>query len=102
MPGTRYLALLIGAEAGLAEIAWRHGAETARDASLLRAATFGAPLPADMAATIERGAGARFPVRGADLKDRFEGPALGRKLAELEAAWIASDFSMSREALLAR
>jgi poly(A) polymerase len=28
------------------------------------------------------------------------GPALGARLRELEALWIASDFSLSREALL--
>jgi poly(A) polymerase len=30
----------------------------------------------------------------------LQGPALGARLKELEARWIASDFALSREALL--
>jgi poly(A) polymerase len=31
---------------------------------------------------------------------RLTGPALGRRLAELEAQWIASDFTLRRDDLL--
>ncbi|SEN23963.1 CCA tRNA nucleotidyltransferase [Palleronia pelagia] len=97
------LALLrdgIGAEAGTAELAWRHGADTARDVELLRAASFSAPLPADLGDRIARGATARFPVRGADLAGDYKGPEIGRKLAELERRWIASGMTASRDDLL--
>ncbi|PWE16873.1 CCA tRNA nucleotidyltransferase [Marinicauda salina] len=57
---------------------------------------------ADLAAakTWERPA---FPVRGADLKAMGykPGPAMGAALDRLKRAWIESDFSLDREALLA-
>jgi poly(A) polymerase len=53
---------------------------------------------------IARGAGAALPVAAADLVAAgiAAGPALGRALARAEAAWIASDFALDREALVAR
>jgi poly(A) polymerase len=86
---------------GPGELAWRHGAEVARDTVLVRSAMLGAPLPPDMEATITLGAAAVFPVRAADLMPDVTGPALGARLARLEAAWIASDFALDRDALLA-
>jgi poly(A) polymerase len=75
-----------------AAAAYRHGAEAARDAALIRAATLGEPLPADLEPELARGAGARFPLRAADLQ--LSGLALGAALRRLEAAWIASDFAL--------
>ncbi len=90
----------IGSEAGTAETAWRLGREVALDIELLRAATFGAPLPADLKTRLDRGAAAVFPVRGADLAGRLEGAEIGRRLREMERAWIASGFTATREDLL--
>lgn len=42
-----------------------------------------------------------FPIKANDLMDRFEGPALGEKLRELEKQWIDSGFTLSKEDLLA-
>jgi poly(A) polymerase len=44
-----------------------------------------------------------IPVSGEDLLARgiAEGPAVGAELRELEAAWIDSDFALTREELLA-
>lgn len=91
-----------GSGNSIAALGYRHGAEAAVDASLLRAALLG--TTADLAAPDEarRGAEARFPLKAADLMQELRGPALGEKLRELEALWIASDFSMDRETLLAR
>lgn len=89
----------LGAGGPLAAAAYRHGPDAARDAALIRAAALGRPPPGDLAAETGRGAAARFPVRAADLA--LEGPALGAALRRLEAAWIASDFSLDRRALLA-
>jgi len=100
----RRLALLRGmveSGAGLAEIAWREGAGTGWDAAWLRAAVTGAPLPADAAVQIARGAAAEFPVRAADLMPDHAGAALGARLADLERRWVASGFTLSRDALLA-
>ena len=77
--------------------AYRHGAEAALDAALVRAASVGAPLPADLGAELARGAVAAFPLRAADLA--LSGPALGTMLRRLEEAWIASDFALDAEAL---
>ncbi|QFU10190.1 CCA-adding enzyme [Rhodobacteraceae bacterium THAF1] len=90
----------IGSEAGLAELAWRHGTDTARDIALLRSATFSAPLPADMDARIEAGAGAVLPVTGGDFAQTAKGAEIGRKLAEAEQRWIASNFTATRDELL--
>ena len=87
------------ADEPLAASAYRHGAEATRDAAVIRAAAVGWPPPGDLAAETARGAAARFPLRAADLG--LEGPALGAALKRLEAAWVASDFSLDREALVA-
>lgn len=88
------------AASGPGELGWRHGLDAARDVVLLRAALSEAPVPADWRAAAEKGAAARFPVRAADLP-QLSGPALGARLKELEARWIASDFELSRAQLLA-
>jgi poly(A) polymerase len=99
----RDLGLIRGAvesTASAAELAYRHGAEIARDALLIRAAS-GLPQPPRWEADIERGAQATFPVRAADLMPHQSGAELGRRLAEIENRWIASGFTLSREQLLA-
>jgi poly(A) polymerase len=85
----------------LPEIAYRHGAETARDLAVLRAAMFETPVVMDQAAWIQAEA-AQFPLTGRDLMPDLTGPALGKRLKELESDWIASGFALSRAQLLAR
>jgi len=80
--------------------AYRHGAEAARDAMLVRAATLGAPLPEGWEDAVARGAAAVFPVKAADLMPASSGADLGRRLKALEERWIASGFELSREQLL--
>ncbi|SLN57754.1 CCA-adding enzyme [Roseivivax jejudonensis] len=88
--------------AGAEELGYRFGADIARDALLIRAASLPAPLPPGAIEAAARGAEHRFPVKPRDLMPAFEGAALGDRLAELEEAWIASGFELDREALLAR
>jgi poly(A) polymerase len=83
-----------------AVLAWRHGAETARDALLLRAALGGIPQDPSAEPEIRRGAAAEFPVRAADLPG-LEGAALGRRLKALERRWTESDLRLTRDDLLA-
>jgi poly(A) polymerase len=83
-----------------AALAYRYGAEIARDAVLIAAAEAAVPLPPDLEANLARGASARLPVRAVDLP-HLRGPALGSALRQIEAAWIASDFRLDRGALLA-
>jgi poly(A) polymerase len=78
--------------------AWRHGADPARDAALIRAAALGLPPPPELEAELARGAAAAFPVRAADLP--LEGPALGAALRRLEACWLASGLRLDAAALL--
>ena len=89
-----------GTTTGVGELAYRYGAEAAQDIHLLRAALLEQPL-ADASAAIKRGAVAKFPLRARDLDPSLKGPALGDRLKALEAAWIASDFTLDRDALLA-
>lgn len=51
----------------------------------------------------ERWQAPSFPLRGADLMPLdLKGPEIGEALRRLERDWIASDFALDREALLAR
>ena len=79
---------------------YRLGAAEAVDALLVRGALMSemvAPAALDAA---RQGALEEFPLRAADLMDRYEGPALGAAMKEREARWVASGFTLSREALL--
>ncbi|MFN7053264.1 MAG: CCA tRNA nucleotidyltransferase, partial [Gemmobacter sp.] len=91
---------LIGSMAGAAEMGFVHGADLARDALLARAAVMEQPLPEGWEEAVAKGAQATFPVKAADLMPALEGPALGARLAELQARWIASGFTLGREDLL--
>lgn len=84
----------------LAETAYRHGAEVAEDVALVRAASLPAPLPDHWRDTIARAAAARLPVVAADLMPALSGAALGARLKDLEARWIASGFALTRDDLL--
>lgn len=97
----RVWAAALASGEGPGALAYRFGAEAARDALLLRAALIGAPLPEAWAAEVARGAAARCPVKAADLP-HLSGPALGARLKALEEAWIASGFALSQAELLAQ
>ncbi len=86
--------------AGAAELAYRHGKEAATLALLARSALTGTAPPEGWHAEVARGARAEFPVRAADLMPELNGPALGKRLSEIEARWIASGFTLDRAALL--
>ena len=78
--------------------AYRHGADPARDAALVRAASTGSLPPPDLEAELARGGGAVLPVRAADLA--LTGPAIGVALRRLERRWIASGLRLDAAALL--
>ncbi|WP_397541597.1 CCA tRNA nucleotidyltransferase [Roseovarius salis] len=82
------------------ELGYRHGEETARDILLLRAAMANRPVKTEELADLSVGARASFPVSARDLMPEYQGPALGRKLAELERRWIDSRFTLGRDELL--
>ncbi|MBY0398077.1 MAG: CCA tRNA nucleotidyltransferase, partial [Thermoleophilia bacterium] len=90
--------------AGPAALGYEHGARDGADAVLARAALSlsagaGAALSDGWGAEVARGAAQKLPVRAADLAP-LAGAALGARLKEIEARWIASGFSLSRRQLL--
>jgi poly(A) polymerase len=84
-----------------AALGWKLGAEGGRDAVLLRAALLESPLPQGWQAEVERGAGSVMPVTAADLMPGLQGAALGARLKEIEARWLASDLRLTRADFLA-
>lgn len=100
---TRRLEVILDGVQGIkgpAELAYRHGADPARDILMVRAALLETPLAPGIEAAIEDGAKATFPVTSGDLVSVVTGAALGKMLKELEAKWIASGFALTREDLL--
>ncbi|ETX15027.1 poly(A) polymerase [Roseivivax halodurans JCM 10272] len=87
--------------AGAEELGYRFGEETARDALLIRSASLGEQMPTDALSRAARGGRRKLPVKPRDLQPAYEGPALGKRLKDLEEAWISSGFSATREQLLA-
>ena len=83
-----------------AALGYRYGPDTAASIILARAAVLETPPKAGWTEDIAQGAAARFPVTAADLMSQLSGPALGEKLAVLEARWIASGFRLTRDDLL--
>jgi len=83
----------------LAEIAFRHDAKTAQTVELLRAVLFGRDVAPDLKKTTLRAEAMLFPVHAADLVG-LSGAAIGARLHELQARWIASDFQLSKRELL--
>ena len=82
----------------IAALAWLHGGDVAGDVALARAAVFEAMPAPDWLAQVARGLAASFPVSAADLAP-LEGPALGRKLKELQAKWLQSDLTPGKDDL---
>ena len=83
-----------------AALGWKLGAEGGRDAVLLRAALLESPLPTDWQTDVARGAASVMPVTAIDLMPDLQGAALGARLKEIEARWLASDLRLTRAAFL--
>ena len=86
--------------AAASELGYRIGEPAAHQTLVLRAAWFEQLVSPEDIKAARIGSEAKFPVSAADLMPAFEGRALGERLKALEARWIASGFSLSREALL--
>ena len=84
-----------------AALGWKLGAEGGRDAVLLRAALLESPLPTDWQTDVARGAASVMPVTAIDLMPDLKGAALGARLKEIEARWLASDLRLTRADFLA-
>lgn len=90
--------------ASISETAYRFGADAARAAALVLAASTGGRLPGDLGREISRGVTARFPLGAKDLLalGYVPGPGLGAELGARETEWITSGFALSKAELLAR
>ena len=85
---------------GAGEAGYRLGLAAGLDAILVQAALTEQNLPTGAFSSVAVGASSEFPVRAVDLAP-LEGRALGERLKQLEEQWIDSDFSKTKELLLA-
>lgn len=82
------------------EVAYRYGETIAQTALIFRAAMAEQPPnPADLK-VITDATTVIFPIKAADLMNDLQGPALGKKLFELEQVWIDSGFALKKSELL--
>ncbi len=93
-------AIQAGLETDIAELGYKFK-DTALDSYLVRQASLSQPLDEKEVALINHARVQEFPVKASDLMPQFEGSELGAKLRELEARWIASGYSLTREDLCA-
>ena len=85
---------------GAGEAGYRLGLADGTAAILLRSALMGVAVPARALADVTRGAAAIFPVRAQELVKTHSGREIGAALDAMEARWIASGFSLTRDELL--
>ena len=81
------------------EAGYRFGAQIGRDIVLVSAALMAQEVSDRSLDAVAIGSESRFPLKAVDLAP-LEGPALGRKLRELESQWIASGFVATKQDLL--
>ena len=81
-------------------LGYHFGAGDALDILALRAASFEQELDPVQAEMARNGAAQICPVKAVDLMPALQGPALGQALNAVESRWIASDFTLSKTALL--
>ena len=90
----------IGSMDSPAVLGWRLGHARAVDALLLRAAVLEQPLRLLALQDARRGAEEVLPVTAADLMPDLHGEQLGARLKDLQARWLASDLTLTRDDLL--
>ncbi|MFP7672361.1 CCA tRNA nucleotidyltransferase [Marivita sp. S0852] len=96
---TQYQSLISGSETA-AELGYRYGADVATSVILLRSALLETPLDPVCLDVAADAASAKCPVKASHLMPEFSGSALGEKLREIEARWIASGLTLTKEELL--
>ena len=82
------------------ELGFRYGYWPAVHCLLLRWASLLQPFDTAVLADIQMGTEVTFPIGAADLMPAYSGRALGDQLKKLEAVWIESRFSATKERLL--
>ena len=84
----------------ISKISYLYGEEFSWQYAILKYASLNKDIPNNICLEIKRGANALFPIKSCELINDFEGPELGKKIKELQHAWINSNFSLTREELL--
>jgi poly(A) polymerase len=82
-------------------LGYLYGLKRARDIIFLRAAAFEQPVCQEDLVKVALGASSKFPLRAADLP-HLKGPVLGKALKAAEGEWIASEFTLPKDALIAK
>ncbi|SMY07170.1 CCA tRNA nucleotidyltransferase [Flavimaricola marinus] len=82
------------------ELGYRRGGKLAVDILALRAAASERTLVHTVVAEALAGAEKSCPVTAKDLMPTLSGKALGDRLKQVESRWIASGFTLTKEALL--
>lgn len=85
----------------LLETAFDHGVDIAVQAYLLQCALAERLPETSFISELGDVAEKVFPVGASDLMPTYQGPALGKRLAQMKTAWIASGFTMGKQDLLA-
>ncbi len=83
-----------------AELGYRRGRQNAVDILALRAAASERELLQADLDLAHFGAQQSLPVSAHDLMPALQGPALGARLRDIEARWVASGFALTRDDLL--
>lgn len=86
----------------VAEIAYRHSFDTARDVCLMRANMAGSMVSGADLDAAKSASQAQFPVTAQDLMSEYSGKALGDRLKKLEQAWIDGGFKATKDDLLSQ
>ena len=81
-------------------LGYHFGASDALDILALRAASFEQEIDPVQAELAKNGTTQTCPVKAIDLMPALQGPAIGLALKAIETRWIASDFTLSKAALL--
>ena len=74
--------------------------DTSVDSYLIRCALGGLAVDPVQIAEIENAKTQVFPVTATDLMPRFAGAQIGQMLRKLEADWIVSGFTLTKQQLL--
>jgi poly(A) polymerase len=89
----------VGSLKSALHLGYQHGAALAQDVLILRAVLLETVVDQTQFEETNKGETQVFPIKAKDLKP-LAGQELGSKLRSLEARWIASNFTLSREELL--
>ena len=84
----------------VSKISYLYGEEFSWQYAILKYVSLNKDIPKNICTEIKRGTNALFPIKSCELINDFKGPELGKRIKDLQHAWVNSDFSLTREELL--